>query len=103
MASTSLRKEIAIDFAKKKAGTNHRCVLLILEFPEICYTAIDLSMGERLSKYPHEKEVLLLPGTLFEVREVTKVDKNGWCQIRLENITVPRKILFEALHELQNA
>ncbi len=105
MTSTSLEEETAIFFAKKNAvaGSGKHCVLFMLEFPDVCYTAIDLNMGESLSRYPHEKEILLLPGTLFEVREVTKDDKTGWYKIRLENVPVPHKILMKALAEFQNA
>jgi hypothetical protein len=106
MTSTSLLKEIAIDFARKKTsvdGINTHRVLCILEFPNVCYTAIDLNVITPLSAFPHEKEILLLPGTLFEVREVSKDNDSGWYMIRLENIPVPHKILKKALTEFHDA
>jgi hypothetical protein len=106
MTSTSLLKEVAIDFARKKTsvdGINTHRVLCLLEFPNVCYTAIDLNVITPLSVFPHEKEILLLPGTLFEVREVSKDNDTGWYMIRLENIPVPRNILQKALKEFRNA
>jgi len=106
MTSTSLLKEIAIDFARKQTsvdGINTHRVLCILEFPNVCYTAIDLNVITPLSAFAYEKEILLLPGTLFEVREVSKDNDTGWYMIRLENIPVPRNILKKALKEFRNA
>ena len=103
MTSTSLLKDVAVDFAKEKTDANKYCVLFILDFPDICYTAIDLNVGKPLSKYPHEKEVLLLPGTLFEVHKVTKDGKSSWYMIQLKNIKVPQKVLMKALNEFQDA
>jgi hypothetical protein len=105
MTSTSLFKEEAIKFAMKKPvdGINTHRVLCVLDFPQVCYTAIDLNVGQCLSAYPHEKEVLLLPGTLFEVRKVTKDDKKGWFEIQLDNIPVPHKVLLKALNDLETA
>jgi hypothetical protein len=105
MTSTSLEEKVAIKFVKDNlvSGSEEHGVVCILEFPDVCYTAIDLNMGESLSRFPQEKEILLLPGTLFEVREVTKDDKTGWYNIRLENVPVPHKILMKALAEFQNA
>ena len=105
MTSTSLLEQVAIKFVLKESvdGKNTHRVLCILEFPRVCYTAIDLNVGKCLSAYPQEKEILLLPGTLFEVREVTKDDKSGWYTIRLENVPVPHKVLMKAINELRKA
>lgn len=106
MVSTSLLKDIAIRFAQKKTFVDviniHR-VLCVLEFPNVCYTAIDLNVITPLSAYPHEKEILLLPGTLFEVREVSVDNENGWYTIRLENIPVSQKILQKTLKKFHDA
>jgi len=105
MTSTTIEESVAIKFAEdnKKQGDNKHCVLCILEFPDVCYTAIDLNIGEPITKYKCEKEILLLPGTLFEVRAVTNGPKDGWYTIRLENVPVPHKILMKALNELKTA
>jgi hypothetical protein len=106
MTSTSLLKMVAIDFVRKKRSVDvsraHR-VLCSFTFPKICYTAIDLTIMKPLSVYPQEKEVLLLPGTLFEVREVSKDPDSGWFMIQLENIPVPCQVLKKALKELHTA
>lgn len=106
MTSTSLLKKVAVEFALKKTSVDgirtHR-VLCCLTFPKICYTAIDLNIIAPLSAYPHEKEILLLPGTLFEVREVSKDPDSGWFMIQLENIPVPYQVLKKALKELHDA
>jgi hypothetical protein len=62
MTSTSLKKRVAIKFAKDNLGDdgNKHCVLYVLEFPDYCYTAIDLNKDESITNYPHEKEILLL-------------------------------------------
>jgi hypothetical protein len=107
MTSTTIDESVAIKFAEEKKeeekDDNKYCVLCILEFPDVCYTAIDLNIGEPITKYAYEKEILLLPGTLFEVRTVTNGPKDGWYTIRLENVPVPHKILMKALNELKTA
>jgi hypothetical protein len=104
MTSTSTEESVAIKFTEdnKKEGDNKHCVLCILEFPDVCYTAIDLNIGEPITKYTYEKEILLLPGTLFEVHAVTNGPEDGWYTIRLKNVLIPHKILMKALNELKN-
>jgi hypothetical protein len=60
-------------------------------------------MDKPISKYPDEQEILLLPGTLFEVHGVKDGPTNGWYTIELTNVPVPHKILKKALNEFQNA
>jgi hypothetical protein len=50
-----------------------------------------------------KKYYFYLPGTLFEVQEVTTGPEDDWYTIRLKNIPVPYKILMKALNELRNA
>jgi len=104
MTSTKIQEYVAINFAEEKVveGDNKHCVLCILKFLDVYYTAIDLNIGEPITKYTYEQEILLLPGTLFEVRAVTNGPKTGWYTIRLENVPVPHDILMEALNELKN-
>jgi hypothetical protein len=105
MTSTSLQKHRAIHFAKRRVvkGDGKHCVLYILEFPDVCYTALDLNLGDPITNHPEEEEILLLPGTLFEVHEVTDGPEDGWYTIRLKNMPVPHKVLMKALDELRNA
>jgi hypothetical protein len=102
MTSITIEECVAINFAEEKVveGDNKHCVLCILECPDVCYTAIDLNIGKPITKYAYKQEILLLPGTLFEVRAVTNGPKTVWYTIRLENVPVPRDILMEALNEL---
>jgi hypothetical protein len=102
MTSTSLKEDMAIHFATKYPAGDKHYVLCVLEFPDVCYTAIDLNMDKPITKYPHEEEILLLPGTLFEVQEVTNGPKSGWYTIRLKNVPVSYKILKKTLSELRN-
>ncbi|CAF1468100.1 unnamed protein product [Rotaria sordida] len=107
MTSTSLLDSVAIRFAKDSIANDKTKkklpILYIIEFPEVCYTAIDLNMDKPITKYPHEQEILLLPGTLFEVHDVQDGPMNGWYTIELTNVPVPHKILKKALNEFQNA
>lgn len=106
MTSTSILKKVAIDFAQKKElvdGIHTHRALCCLTFPKICYTAIDLTIMTPLSVYPGEKEILLLPGTLFLVRDVSKDPDSGWFKIELENIPVPYQVLKKAVQELHTA
>ncbi len=105
MTPTSIQRRVAIKFAKQNAAKDKKkhCVLCVLEFPDICYTAIDLNIGEPITVYPDEEEVLLLPGTLFEVHAVTNGPEDGWYTIQLKNVPVPHRILMKALDELKTA
>ncbi len=106
MTSTSQLDRVAIRFAtdaKAKEGGNKHCVLYVFKFSDICYTAIDLNKGGTITKYEEEEEVLLLPGTLFEVQAVTNGPQDDWYTIQLKNIPVPYKILMKSLNELKTA
>ena len=56
-----------------------------------------------ITKYYNEEEVLLLPGTLFEVETVTSGPKDDWYTIQLKNISVPYKTLMKSINELKTA
>jgi len=100
-SSTSMDRYIAEQFAYLKTEKNAKdlCVLFIFDFPEICDQAINLSRlsidTPCLSEYEDEKEVLILPWTLFEVTRVRKAtDDDDLYTIYLTNVMIPRKNLL---------
>ncbi|UJR17152.1 hypothetical protein I4U23_004048 [Adineta vaga] len=103
MTSTSAVKSVAIDRAREaleydaEHGFHKDVFLMKFSFPDTCYTAIDLSIAKPLSQYPQEKEVLLLPGTLFEVHGVTRDEDTGYHLIQLENVPISQKFYPEHL------
>ena len=66
-SSTSIDRHVAEQFAYVKAKKNEKdlCVLFVLNFPNACDQAINLSRISNdtpcLSEYENEKEVLILP------------------------------------------
>jgi hypothetical protein len=100
-SSTSIDRYIAEQFLYIKPKTNEKdlCVLFTFDFPDICDQAINLSRlsidTPSLSEYEDEKEVLILPGTLFEVTRVRKAtDEDDLYTIYLTNTMIPKKPLL---------
>ena len=100
-SSTSMDRQVAEDFAisKKKRHEIDLCVLFIFDFPEVCDQAINLSRisidTPCLSEYEDEKEVLILPWTLFEVTRVRKAtNEDELYTIYLTNMIIPKKNLI---------
>jgi hypothetical protein len=89
-------------FAHMEAGDNEKkglSVLFIFDFPNVCDQAINLARisvdSPSLSEY--EKEVLILPWTLFEVTNVQKAtDADDLCTVHLTNIMIPKKDLISS-------
>jgi hypothetical protein len=54
-----------------------------------------------LSAYENESEVLVLPGTLFEVRDVRQATGTGQYTIVLRNVHVPFSFILEAFKEAE--
>ena len=70
-------------------------------FPNECDQAINLSRISSdtpcLSEYENEKEVLILPWTLFEVTNIEKSsDEDDLCIVHLTNIIIPKKNLLSS-------
>lgn len=99
LLSTSASQTIVDTYTKH---ANKSTVMCIFNFPQICYTAIDLNVNKSLSTYAFEKEVLILPGTLFEVIDIAKDRSTGRYVLRLENISVSQEIFKKALIDIQN-
>jgi hypothetical protein len=81
-SSTSINLEVANMFFNQ--SSNLLQVLLIIDFPRLCPTAIALYKLESnlpcISKYEDEEEVLILPGTVFSV---TKIEENSDTQLKI--------------------
>lgn len=99
-SSTSMDRCIAEQFAyvKRKSSEKDFCVIFIFDFPEICDQAINLSRisidTPCLSEYEDEKEILILPYTLFEVTRIKKDnDDDELYTIYLTNVIIPNKNL----------
>lgn len=99
-SSTSMDRHIAEQFVSFKRITSEKnfCVLFIFDFPEICDQAINLSRisidTPCLSEYEDEKEILILPYTLFEVTRIRKDNHDDdFYTINLTNVIIPNKNL----------
>ncbi|CAF1085632.1 unnamed protein product [Adineta ricciae] len=104
LTSTSVDPQIAYEFARNKKTNNsdrHR-VICQFQFGQQCCTAVDLRRNDAkkllcLSAYENESEVLVLPGTLFEVHDVRRDSETGRYTISLQNIHVPLRTILDAL------
>jgi hypothetical protein len=98
--STSVKEDVAKDFAQKYTKVDKHKVLFIFDFPEKCETAIALSqLNEKLrslSDFEDEAEVLVLPYTLFKVTDMKIYQQTDWCHIFLTNVPVPDKSVRHA-------
>lgn len=97
LQSTSLSESTAQGFAKVKEiddCVSRHSVLLTLDFPEKCPTAINLNkISEKLptlSAYEHEEEILVLPFTLFAVKEIKIESQSRQYRITLRNVPTPK-------------
>jgi hypothetical protein len=108
LTSTSVDPEVAYDFARGQKTDNkdrHR-VVCQFQFDRQCSTAIDLRRNDAkkllcLSAYQNEAEVLVLPGTLFEVRDIGQAADTGRYTIILSNVYVPLSVILEACKEAE--
>ncbi|CAF1478750.1 unnamed protein product [Adineta steineri] len=102
--SSSILISVAQGFVQGKKNDNDQhdsrlSVLLTLVFPQKCPTAITLTEPETLpflSEFAHEKEVLILPFTLFSVKEIKIDSQNGQHHITLINVPTPKTSLSDA-------
>ncbi|CAF1541170.1 unnamed protein product [Didymodactylos carnosus] len=108
-ASTSLHREIAENFAQSletSSTENKISVLMIFRFPQVCDTAINLCKIPKynlpcLSEYEDESEILILPLTLFQVKniEINNLSNGRQLQyiIHLENVLFEKTSVFHTL------
>ena len=105
--SMSLDESVARSFTHSEQPRHDRRnrVILIFDFPETCPTAINLNrISEKLpalSVQQDEKEVLLLPFTLFSVREIKVDSKSGEYRITLTYIPTPKVPAVWIAHNLK--
>lgn len=90
ICSTSADRIVAVKFAgvdQKDDGLLH--VLLICNFSQRCTTAISLYADghdqARVSHYGDEQEVLVLPGTIFSVKQIKQCPETRLIEIYLEH------------------
>ena len=108
LQSTSLEKSKAQMFAalKPNEGPHVRhSVLLTLDFPQKCPTAINLNKISEtipaLSEFEDEQEILVLPYTLFSVRDIKIDSQSGQYRITLTNVPTPKTSLLECIKHVQ--
>ncbi|CAF0924421.1 unnamed protein product [Adineta ricciae] len=106
LQSTSTEKSVALDFLGGQRDSNHFSVLIEFEFSNHCPTAINLSkLSEQLpclSQYENENEVLVLPFTLFTLRDFKENDTDADYRIILQYYPTPKRSLRKAASESEN-
>ncbi len=95
--STSLHRRVAEAFAESPtAENNQRKILMVFEFPKRTEHAINLGKISNnqpcISEYEDEAEVLVLPETLFFVKQIDT--NSNYITISLEHIFVKRTSIF---------
>lgn len=97
LLSMSIRKEVALGFSKGGVHPSNRSVLFEFEFPEICPTAIKLfKVSDNLpclSDFGPEAEVLLLPFTLFQVKDIHVDPERGEYRVSLIHVPTRKRSL----------
>ena len=90
ICSTSVDRSVAVPFSgndQKDDGLLH--VLLICNFSQRCTTAISLYANgpdqPSMSNFDDEQEVLVLPGTIFSVKEIKQCPEARLIEIYLEH------------------
>ena len=94
--STSPDRSVAEAFAGEgQDDSDSLHVLLIFDFGQSCGTAIALhAIGPDqpcISNFEDEQEVLLLPGTIFSVKEIERCPEAGPIKIYLEHLNMDRE------------
>jgi len=102
LCNTSASRSVAEIFADSPFDNDRISTLFIYHFIERCETAID---SRTMPHFPLEEEILIIPGTFFEVTSVKKSssidDSPGLTIIELKNIPVSREILLKTINELK--
>ncbi|CAF0934134.1 unnamed protein product [Adineta ricciae] len=103
LQSTSTEKSVALGFLGGQHGSDRFSVLIEFEFPDHSPTAINLSkLSEQLpclSQYEDENEVLVLPFTLFTLRDFKENDTDADYRIILQHYPTPKRSLRKAASE----
>ncbi|CAF1085613.1 unnamed protein product [Adineta ricciae] len=108
--SSSTKNRLVSDFFARYDSTENNMVgvLMIIHFTEQCHTAIDLtrisSSTPSLSEFDMEEEVVILPGTFFEVVSIEQPSSNDSSDpviMELKNIPVSHDVLRKTINELK--
>lgn len=74
---STLNEHHARFFAEVNKSDQRKSVLMIFEFPKVCSSAIRISKVSNklhsLSDFEDENEILILPGTIFSVKKIDKI------------------------------
>lgn len=104
LQSTSLKKSAAQSFSQLEQNNTYSgqyLVFLTLDFPQQCPTAINLTKISEtlpaLSVFESEQEVLVLPFTLFSVKEIKIDSEIDQYRITLTNVPIPKASLNNAI------
>ncbi|CAF0940235.1 unnamed protein product [Adineta steineri] len=104
LQSLSIKKSVALEFAKNSSDANLFSVLIEFEFSEYCPTAISLfkisNQLPGLSNYEKEAEVLLLPFTLFKLQDIKADLEQREYRIFLKHQQTPKESLRQAAGEV---
>jgi hypothetical protein len=94
--SASVSREVAEAFVIGIPNNGSIKTIFILHFTEQCKTAIDT---RDISDYPQEEEVLVIPGTFFEVTSIKQ--SSDLTIIELKNIPVSHNAIVKTINELK--
>ncbi|CAF1640851.1 unnamed protein product [Rotaria magnacalcarata] len=92
--STSIDQEVARAFASdgQQLEQNLNRVIIVFHFTYPCSTAIALFQQPCLSYFEDEREVLILPGTVFRVTRINKDDEASLFEVYVEQLDVREEL-----------
>ncbi|CAF3332767.1 unnamed protein product [Rotaria socialis] len=92
--STSIDQDVATAFSGEGQQLEQKLVRVIMVFHFIyrCSTAIALFRQPCLSYFEDEREVLILPGTVFRVTRINKDDEATLYKVYLEQLDVREEL-----------
>lgn len=68
-----MNRSKAMEFVNKKKGKGKTVGLMVFHIPVACST---ISAVKEISAFPAEEEVLIMPGNLFTITEVTQCQED---------------------------
>jgi hypothetical protein len=104
--SLTLSRDIVEMFARygyDKNEDNITNILFEYYFPRPCHTVMNLEKRKNhlhnLAYFEEEQEAVVLPGTFFEVADISKYEE-GFMHVRMINIPVEREVLMSEIKAL---
>ena len=93
--STSKDAIVAYRFGDYPMNNDRLSIIMCFDFTEPCPSAIDL---DGISKFHNEREVLLLPFSLFRVASINEImfEEHPYQKITMKNVIVPPITLWAA-------